>query len=109
MSQICWRTPVAHHPTEDTRHLRCVAEFSRIGSRRRLAAPRARRQRRALALGGPARRTPGHTARRGDQRWLAPGVMAIAYSPSPTSIGVPAVWVAVAIGVTVPGSPQTAT
>ena len=65
--------------------------------------------RRALALGGPARRTPGHTARRVDQRWLAPGVIAIAYGPSPTSIGVPAVLVAVAIGVTVPGSPQTAT
>ena len=29
-------------------HLRCVAEFSRIGSRRRLAAPLARRERRAL-------------------------------------------------------------
>jgi hypothetical protein len=62
----------------------------------------ARCQRRALALGAPARRTPGHAARRADQRWLAPGVIAIVYGPSPTSIGVPAVLVAIAIGVTVP-------
>ena len=42
----------------------CAAELSRIGSRRhRCAAPLARRQRRPPALGGPGRRTPGHTAR----------------------------------------------
>jgi hypothetical protein len=48
VSQINWRTTVAHLPTEDTHVPRCVAEFSRIRSRRRLAAPLARRQRRAL-------------------------------------------------------------
>jgi hypothetical protein len=36
-------------------------------------------------------------------------VIAIAYGPSPTGIGGPGVLVAVAIGTTVPGSPQTLT
>jgi Transposase zinc-ribbon domain len=39
---------------------------------RRLAAPLARRQRRALGLGRPARRTPGHTTQRPGhrRRWV---------------------------------------
>ena len=106
---MCWDCNVKHLPGQDTGRLRRVAELSRIRSRRRLAAPLARRQRRALALESPARRTPGHTARRARQRWLALGVIAIVYGPSPTSIGVPAVLVAIAIGITVPGSPQTTT
>ena len=61
-----------------------------------------------LCLGRPARRTPGHR-RRTDQRWLVQGVIAIAYGPSPTWTGCPGVLVAVAIGTTVPGSPQTPT
>jgi len=42
---------------------RRTAELSRIGSRRRLAAPLARRQRPGSALEGPPGRTPGHTVR----------------------------------------------
>ena len=61
------------------------------------------------AVERPAWRTPGHTAWRTDQRWLVQGVIAIAYGPSPTPIGCPGVLVAVAIGTTVPGSPQTPT
>jgi hypothetical protein len=44
-----------------------AAELSRTGSRTAPAAPRARRQRRRSAL-GPARRTPGRTARPTDQK-----------------------------------------
>jgi hypothetical protein len=29
LSQITWRTSVAHHPTEDTQLPQCVAELSR--------------------------------------------------------------------------------
>jgi hypothetical protein len=42
----------------------------------------------------------GHTAWRTDQRRPVQGVIAIAYGPSPTGIGGPGVFVAVAIGVT---------
>ena len=78
--------------------------LSRRRLRRRWPGVRA-----GLCLGRLARRMPGHTAWRADQRWRAQGVIAIAYGPSPTWIGVPAVLVAVVIGVTVPGSPQTTT
>jgi hypothetical protein len=41
----------------------CVAELSRTGSSAVPVAPWARRQRLPFGLGGPGRRTPGHTAR----------------------------------------------
>jgi hypothetical protein len=56
---------------------------------------------------GARRATPPHGGP--GQRWLVQGVIAIAYGPSPTWIGCPGVLVAVAIGTTVPGSPQTPT
>jgi hypothetical protein len=59
------RTMPALHKTRSTGYASCVAELGRTRSRRlRCAPPLARRQRRALALGGPARRTPGHPGAR---------------------------------------------
>ena len=57
------------HPASDTTRptYSRVAESGRNGSRRRLAAPLARRQRRALPW-RPARRTPGHTRRHARSR-----------------------------------------
>jgi hypothetical protein len=89
----------------------CTAELSRIWIKAASGGAAGPASAPGCGLGRPR---PGHAGPyrgRADQRSLAPSVIAIAiaYGPSPTSIGVPAVLVAVAIGVTMPGSPQTTT
>src|ERR1700722_288424 len=108
MNRTC-RVPVMAIPFTPSRRPESIPTAGRSLFRAQATPvfPPVRRLAHNLAITGPewpakaGRGAPGgcelHPPRRADQRWLAPGVIAIAYGPSPTSIGVPAVLVAVAI------------
>ena len=64
----------------------CTAESGRWCLSRRLAAPLARRQRRALPLGRPARRTPARPQRLTRSAWLTRHASRIS-TPSRSSLG----------------------
>ena len=99
-SRRCWsrgdRVPRAVPPRGDVGGVPVRGDGDRPGE------PPARRDRRPGGVGGGGDR--GHRVRNpiGDVGGLAVGVMAMAMGPDPAVIGVPAVFVAVAIGVTLP-------